>query len=203
MFSFVPTYGGNIYAAGSAASASLFFESTELLDKVTYYSVEENSLIVTADSMSYRLDLTDLIDYCSNAKAERDLCSIMTPYDFYGVLPVSDILSIGGHDCEHCEEEAKTAPAFRANAPDSGETYGEEMRGEPVYITPNPRQQQMINIATFIVNFTWTPVVSFDKFTSDTVTNQSNSYFRDVLSNGLPYSIPTKHQNGALEDKEA
>ncbi|MBQ4429424.1 MAG: InlB B-repeat-containing protein [Clostridia bacterium] len=192
VFSFVPTYGGNIYAAGSAASASLFFESTELLDKVTYYSVEENSLIVTADSMSYKLALIDLIDYCSGAKATRDLCSIMTPYDFYGVLPVNDILSLDGHDCEHCEEEAKTAPAFRTTKTGEAVASSEETRGEPVFIEPNPRQQQMINKATSIVNFTWTPNVSFDKYTSKTVTNQSNSYFADNVSYGLPYSRPGK-----------
>jgi len=197
VFSFVPTYGGNIYAAGSAASASLFFESTELLDKVTYYSVEENSLIVTADSVSYKLDLTDLIDYCSNAKAERDLCSIMTPYDFYGVLPVSDILSLDGHDCEHCEEEAKTAPAFRTDAPDMEETR-DNPEGLP--IQPNVRQQQIINLARPVVDFSWTPEVSFDEYTSDAVTNQPNSYFASVLSFGLPYSRPGKFKTDRLSN---
>lgn len=200
VFSFVPTYGGNIYAAGSAASASLFFESTELLDKVTYYSVEENSLIVTADSMSYKLAIPDLLAYCSNTKEGIDLNSIMTPYDFYGTLFVSEILSLDGHNCEHCEEEARTAPMFRTVAPGAAETHHEEMRGEPVFITPNPRQQQMINKAAYIVNFTWTPKVSFDDYTSATLdpnaqptpTPRPDKYFAGQTSYGLPYSRPGK-----------
>lgn len=193
VFSFIPTYGGHIYADGSSVSASIFFENTKLLDDVTYYTIEHDCLIATIEGITYQIPMTDLLAYCNSAKRRLDACGaefidLMTVYDFFGTVSIDSILDLDDHQCEQCDEEAENAEPLRATAPtDNG------MLALPgTAVPPNACQTTIINRATPVVNFTWTPKVSFDQYTGQSGSNFPDTYIKGEKCNGLPYSRPGK-----------
>lgn len=187
VFNFIPTAYGNIYGTGSSVDAAIVFMGKVLVRHATYYSVEDGVFIATIDGTTYQMSLTEIVNRCKKNDDQNNhsvICPIqdMDEYEFFGSYNLTDVINLNSDDCEECDN-AENAPAE--------ERKKDDLRTIPygIPITPNSRQQTMINRATEAVELIWTPKVSFSKWHSNLGT-YSNDYIQNVPYTGLPYSRP-------------
>lgn len=182
VFSFLPTSFGNFYSAGSSVDAELYFEGTHLLSGVSSYSVNDDMLYVTADYESYQIAVTEIASYCS-APTRSNLLDLMEPYEFYGLVPVCDILNMDDdYECAHCADGVEHVHEEN-NVEKTDENTVDYKGGTPMPL--NDRQQQIVNRARPFVDFKWEPLATF---TIKKGSEYEHTFVGGVESTGLPYS---------------
>ena len=187
---FIPTQDGNFYASGSSVDSTIVFMGKELVSHATYYSIENGMFIATIDGTTYQMPVSKIVSRCNEAEGNgyiySEICPLqdMEEYEFYGSYNVSDVLSLGDdeHDCEDClcTEDDPALENSEDFAPRS--VIG-------TAITPNARQQTIINRATEVVELVWTPLVSFSRW-YHSLSTYANTYIANQPYTGLPYSRP-------------
>lgn len=189
---FIPTQDGNFYASGSSVDSTIVFMGKELVSHATYYSIENGMFIATIDGTTYQMPVSKIVSRCNEAEGNgyiySEICPLqdMEEYEFYGSYNVSDVLSLGDdeHDCEDClcTEDDPALENSEDFAPRS--VIG-------TAITPNARQQTIINRATEVVELVWTPLVSFARWHGNLAiypNTYANTYIANEPYTGLPYS---------------
>lgn len=158
VFSFLPTSFGNFYSAGSSVDAELYFEGTHLLSGVTWYTVDDEMLLLTANYEDYQIDVAEIASYC-NAPTRSSLLDLMEPYEFYGLVPVEAILNMDDdHECAHCADGVEHVHEEN-NVEKTDENTADYKGGTPMPL--NDRQRRIVELATAVVEFRWKPLVKF------------------------------------------
>lgn len=201
IISFIPTRIGNLYATGSAVSSTLYIDCTKLIDNVTYYAVEGDNIIVVSNGQSYYAGLFQMSflkeNTGTNEPANSAFLNLAEPYEYYGTYDIGDILSFDGSECEKCSAAFNSDYSTEMITRDDNTDYS-ILNTTDTAITPNSFQQAIINRAAPVVNLTWYPEYTFDKYRSSTGYLVSNDYRYHETSYGLPYSIGDKYDTEGI-----
>lgn len=192
IINFMATKYGVFYAAGDPTDSTIMLSSQIIAKHVTYYSVESDRLIMTIDGNTYQMPLIEIVSLCEKAENNiyekintKEICTpqTMDVYDFYGSYSVFDIINLN-NTCESCEK--KTSDPNDSEIQESIDLKNENS----TMITPNARQQAILNRGTAVVNLSWTPYNSFMSYKSVVPNNGPCDFIGGNTYVGLPYMLP-------------